>query len=817
MRATSLSLLLSTLLFVGVSNAAFTCTVPGATCNAVAAWYTSNQAANPTSFLLGGDSGWQAFANGSTTNYCSLSGITCESGTTYVTQISFANTLMAGGIPSSVGDLTNLTKIDVHSTLMSGAIPTTALFSLPKLTYLDLSATLLSGSLPNDFVCGNFTYLSVAGTFIPQNAQVCPILFVASAVTSSLAEPFLQWAGPNAFSGLVLGTNQASACIKNYLDILSSGGSYAIIFPTPSGSVLLMEFSDSLCNSMTSAKLADPTLLANVSPSPDGSVYNVSVVPSAPTSFPFTGVVLTQHQQPGCTGRVTGFAAYAFNTACGVWGPPTDVHYLSCNATSYTVNLYSSDDGSCNGAPTQMTYPLGYWNGTGGGGSGPFDMNVFYSGASTCVSCYTPSAAQSAPQAPVSVQQYYAQWNGANYVAGLTMQTCAPMFGSNPTTYAFLQPIPNDEAIVNGTSTITAFVPGVLTFIFSDDACQDLISADSYDFSDPDVMSLPGTPGNISYVTAVPTTFPSASVVLTQYSQPGCTGQVLGYSAFALNSVCGVWGPPVDVHYLSCNATSYTVDLYPSDDGTCTGSPTQVTYPLNNWNGLSPAVGYPGYSGPFDLGLMDGYLCAACYVPPSPPSPSPPTPSPSPPPPPLPPPSPSPPPPSPVAAGTPPPSAPFVVAATMSLAGITPAQFTTQARTVWTSTVATSLNVSVSAITITGVTASTGGTGRHLLQSGIDVAFTVAAQTQASAASMSTAITAVTAAGAGSTAFLSALNTGLATVGAPAVTGVALTAAPAVTATPSPPPPAATSASPRAFVMHATVAAVAAAAVVALL
>jgi len=64
------------------------------------------------------------------------------------------------------------------------------------------------------------------------------------------------------------------------------------------------------------------------------------------------------------------------------------------------------------------------------------------------------------------------------------------------------------------------------------------------------------------------------------------------------------------VHYLSCNATSYTVNQYPSDNGTCTGSPTTKTFPLSNWNGTGA-----GGSGPFDLGPWAGYLCAACYVP----------------------------------------------------------------------------------------------------------------------------------------------------------------------------------------------------------
>ena len=325
--------------------------------------------------------------------------------------------------------------------------------------------------------------------------------------------------------------------------------------------------------------------------------------------------MLTQYQQPGCGGQVTGFAAYAFNTACGLWGPPTDVHYLSCNATSYTVNMYASDNGTCIGTPTQQTYPLGYWNGTGGGGPGPFDMDVLYAGGSICVSCYAPPASPPAQPAPLKVQQYYLQWTGASYATGIAQQTCAPRGNG---LYLFFAPIPNGSpSITNGTMSFS-FQPAVLVLTFSDAACTLLNDSAVISFSDPYVQSKAGSPATLSYAPSIPAAFPAASVVLTQYAQPGCAGQVLAYASYSLNTACGLWGPPTDVHYLSCNASGYTVNVYPSDNGTCTGAPMKVTYPLNFWSGSGG-----GGSGPFDLGIYGAFLCASCNVPPASSSPPP--------------------------------------------------------------------------------------------------------------------------------------------------------------------------------------------------
>jgi Leucine-rich repeat (LRR) protein len=161
----------------------FKCTVPGATCSALADFYISDMLTVPQMAYidcwLAQDYGWKLFGQGQMTSYCSLRGISCGSNTSSVTEIMFQSSAMAGSIPSSIGNLVNLTKLDVHSTLMSGDIPTTELFNLPKLTYLDLSYTKLSGSLPATYTSpsfdptkSTFTYLNVASTLIAPNKLV---------------------------------------------------------------------------------------------------------------------------------------------------------------------------------------------------------------------------------------------------------------------------------------------------------------------------------------------------------------------------------------------------------------------------------------------------------------------------------------------------------------------------------------------------------------------------------------------------------------------------------------------------------------------
>ena len=159
--------------------------------------------------------------------------------------------------------------------------------------------------------------------------------------------------------------------------------------------------------------------------------------------------------------------------------------------------------------------------------------------------------------------------------------------------------------------------------------------------------------------------------------------------------------------------------------------------------------------------------------PPSPPSPPPRPPSPSPPP------SPPPPPPSPP---SPPPPTP--VSAVMTLQGVTVTQMsTTAARAAFVAAVANLTGVSTSAVTITNITAVT-ITGRHLLQTGVAVAFTVAAPSAASATSVANALNTIS-----SNAFVSILNRYLVSQGATGVVVTSLTITGVAVAGVTVPPP----------------------------
>jgi len=163
--------------------------------------------------------------------------------------------------------------------------------------------------------------------------------------------------------------------------------------------------------------------------------------------------------------------------------------------------------------------------------------------------------------------------------------------------------------------------------------------------------------------------------------------------------------------------------------------------------------------------VVTGYSPAP---PPPPPPPSPPPPSSPPPPPPV-----SMPPLPPAMAGT------VTVAASLTLSGLTVAQFTGAVQTAFVNTLATQLSVAASAITITGVTAAS-GSGRHLLQTNsINVAFTVTTTSSAVASTVSSQITTIST-GSGGTSFAAALVT----AGVP-TTGVALAVSPVTTAAPA--------------------------------
>jgi hypothetical protein len=136
---------------------------------------------------------------------------------------------------------------------------------------------------------------------------------------------------------------------------------------------------------------------------------------------------------------------------------------------------------------------------------------------------------------------------------------------------------------------------------------------------------------------------------------------------------------------------------------------------------------------------------------------------------------------------SPPPPAAVVVSATMTLNGLTVAQFNTAAQTAFKSALATQLSISSSQIAITSVTAA-GASGRHLLQSSIVVAFSVTTTSSAAATSVSSGITDA----ASSSTFLTALNTQLVAAGAPTVTSLVLSTTPTVLGA----PPAAAPSSP---------------------
>ena len=117
----------------------------------------------------------------------------------------------------------------------------------------------------------------------------------------------------------------------------------------------------------------------------------------------------------------------------------------------------------------------------------------------------------------------------------------------------------------------------------------------------------------------------------------------------------------------------------------------------------------------------------------------------------------------------------FLVRATVSLSGFTVATFNTTMQAAFTSTLASTLNVFPYAITITSVTATAAAGGRHLLQSGVTVAFTVASPSSALATTLTTNVAAATSS---TGAFSSNLNTALAAAGASSATTVTVVSAP---------------------------------------
>ena len=196
-------------------------------------------------------------------------------------------------------------------------------------------------------------------------------------------------------------------------------------------------------------------------------------------------------------------------------------------------------------------------------------------------------------------------------------------------------------------------------------------------------------------------------------------------------------------------------------------------------------VGQASVGGFFKAAIAPIVTSGLAPAPPPPKPPLPPPPSPPPPSPPVPPP-PSPPPPSPPPtsnASIPPAAAVATVSATLTLQGFTVATFTQSAQSAFTKTVATTLSVTQSSVNITSITAAA-GSGRHLLQGGVNVAFTVASPSSGAATAMSTQLAALSTS-ATATAFVTSLNTNLVTAGVnTTVTGVAVAVAPSVAVTP---------------------------------
>ena len=161
------------------------------------------------------------------------------------------------------------------------------------------------------------------------------------------------------------------------------------------------------------------------------------------------------------------------------------------------------------------------------------------------------------------------------------------------------------------------------------------------------------------------------------------------------------------------------------------------------------------------------------------------------------------------------PQAAFTINATLSLTGLTVTAFNAAAQNAFLTTLATTISVPSDAVEINSITAAPAG--RHLLQSGIVVAFGVVSPFQALANQTSAAIGTATT-GSGATAFVSALNTALTSAGAPTCTAMSVVsqAVEAAAGGPLPPPALAAQASSSATA-RSTVAAAAAAALLAAL
>ncbi|MEK6220804.1 MAG: hypothetical protein N2D54_00975, partial [Chloroflexota bacterium] len=123
--------------------------LPQAECQALVDLYNSTDGAN-----WGDNTGW-----GTDITVCSATnwfGVSCN-GDPSVTGIALTSNNLAGPIPTSIDDLTNLVTLNINDNSLTGSIPV-EITNLTNLTYLNLQFTGLGGNIPTDI--GNLNNLT---------------------------------------------------------------------------------------------------------------------------------------------------------------------------------------------------------------------------------------------------------------------------------------------------------------------------------------------------------------------------------------------------------------------------------------------------------------------------------------------------------------------------------------------------------------------------------------------------------------------------------------------------------------------------------
>ncbi|MEM7017431.1 MAG: hypothetical protein AAF512_08860 [Pseudomonadota bacterium] len=116
--------------------------IPQAECSALLDLFNATNGAN-----WAGNNGWNA-----DNAPCNWFGVFCENGS--VSQLNLPANQLAGELPNSLGNLTNLTVLSLFENSLTGAIPP-EIGNLSNLTLLYLTTNSLAGSIPNTF--GNLT------------------------------------------------------------------------------------------------------------------------------------------------------------------------------------------------------------------------------------------------------------------------------------------------------------------------------------------------------------------------------------------------------------------------------------------------------------------------------------------------------------------------------------------------------------------------------------------------------------------------------------------------------------------------------------